>query len=222
MDGYRYSGKGLRTPRPRARAGRCAARRRARGAGALPRSAGDAAAADLEGGRTVPVTSWAQALAEPATPAFEAVPFDHPLVDVYSSGTTGMPKPIVHGHGGVTIEALKDRVLALDLHPEDRVFWFSSTNWIMWNWLVSSLSVGCTVLQFDGNPGWPRSRHPVALRRARARHLLRHQPGVHRAQHEGRHEAAHPLRPLGARSASPVRRSPRKAIAGSTTRCIPT
>ncbi len=83
------------------------------------------------------------------------VPFDHPLWIVYSSGTTGLPKPIVHGHGGTIIENQKGNQLHLDLKPEDRFFWFSSTSWIMWNLWISTLMVGCTLLQVDGNPGYP-------------------------------------------------------------------
>jgi acetoacetyl-CoA synthetase len=106
-------------------------------------------------GRRVPVQTWAQALAQPAAPRFEALPFDHPLWIVYSSGTTGMPKPIVHGHGGTVLETFKSCLLHLDVGEEDRFFWYSSTNWIMWNLWVSTLMTGCTAIQFDGNPGHP-------------------------------------------------------------------
>jgi acetoacetyl-CoA synthetase len=115
------------------------------------------AAIEPEGqaGRRVPVTAWAQALAQPAAPRFEPVPFDHPLWIVYSSGTTGMPKPIVHGHGGTVLETLKSCLCHLDVGEDDRFFWYSSTNWIMWNLWASTLMTGCTVIQFDGNPGHP-------------------------------------------------------------------
>lgn len=102
--------------------------------------------------RVVPI---AEALAPPSAPRFTPVPFDHPLWIVYSSGTTGMPKPIVHGHGGTVIETFKGAGLHLDVNRDDRFFWFSSTSWIMWNLLVSTLLLECTVMQFDGNPGHP-------------------------------------------------------------------
>ncbi len=98
---------------------------------------------------------WAEVSAEAAELQVAWVDFDHPLWVVYSSGTTGMPKPIVHGHGGIIIEGLKGGVLHNDLGPEDRFFWYSSTGWIMWNSQVSGLLGGSTVCLYDGHPGYP-------------------------------------------------------------------
>ena len=100
-------------------------------------------------------TGWDDLLDEPAELTFDPVPFDHPLYVLFSSGTTGLPKAIVHSHGGILLEHLKSLALHHDLGPGDRFFWFSTTGWMMWNLLVSGLCVGTTIVLFDGDPGWP-------------------------------------------------------------------
>jgi acetoacetyl-CoA synthetase len=97
--------------------------------------------------------NWDELVGEPGELAFEAVPFDHPLWVLYSSGTTGLPKPIVQGQGGILLEHLKKLNLHADLHEGDRLFWFTTTGWMMWNFLVSGLLTDAAIVLYDGSPG---------------------------------------------------------------------
>jgi acetoacetyl-CoA synthetase len=98
--------------------------------------------------------AWRDLLTESA-PGFEPVGFAHPLCVLFSSGTTGKPKAIVHGHGGILLEHLKNHGLSWDLRPGDRLLWFSTTAWMMWNALVSGLLTGASIVLVDGNPLHP-------------------------------------------------------------------
>jgi acetoacetyl-CoA synthetase len=106
--------------------------------------------------RVIRLDDWDDAFPPTAEPlSFERVPFDHPLWIVYSSGTTGLPKAIVHGHGGILLEHLKSWRLHHDLRPGDRALWFSTTGWIMWNFLAGALLARASIVLYDGNPGHP-------------------------------------------------------------------
>lgn len=102
---------------------------------------------------------WDDLLDHPAVPAgefrFEQVPFDHPLWILFSSGTTGLPKPICHGHGGIILEQLKHLAFNFEVHPGERLFFFTTTGWMMWNFLASSLLSNVVPVLYDGNPAWP-------------------------------------------------------------------
>ncbi len=98
---------------------------------------------------------WSSLTSADVEPVFEQVPFEHPLWVLYSSGTTGLPKAIVQSQGGILVEHLKQLGLHCDLGPEDRFFWYTSTGWMMWNFLVSGLLTGTTIVLYDGSPGYP-------------------------------------------------------------------
>jgi acetoacetyl-CoA synthetase len=153
VDGYRFGGRehdrrevvaGLRAALPSVRATIAVTRLHP---GELPEGA----------------LSWADAVADEQEPVFEQLPFDAPLWIVYSSGTTGLPKGIVHGHGGIVLEQLKAMLLHLDVGPGDRFFWYASTAWIMWNIATSALLAGATVVVYDGAPGYPALDAQFAL-----------------------------------------------------------
>jgi acetoacetyl-CoA synthetase len=93
-----------------------------------------------------------------ATLSFTPLPFDHPLYILYSSGTTGVPKCIVHGAGGTLLQHMKEHVLHADLRRDDKLFYFTTCGWMMWNWLVSGLAVGATLVLYDGSPLHPDPR----------------------------------------------------------------
>ncbi len=99
--------------------------------------------------------SWDELLADSAPLEFTPVPFDHPLYVLFSSGTTGLPKAIVHGHGGQLVEHFKNQGIGWDLKPGARLQWFSTTAWMMWNALVSALLLRSSIVMLDGDPAWP-------------------------------------------------------------------
>jgi acetoacetyl-CoA synthetase len=110
---------------------------------------------DLSGLRDAVAWTGLAAAGHGAELRFERVPFDHPLWVLYSSGTTGLPKAIVQGQGGILLEHLKKLHLHVDAHPGDRLFWFTTTGWMMWNFIVSGLLTEAAIVLYDGNPGHP-------------------------------------------------------------------
>ncbi|MGB7422163.1 MAG: acetoacetate--CoA ligase [Comamonas sp.] len=100
-------------------------------------------------------TRWQAAVARDAAPRYERLPFSHPLWILYSSGTTGLPKAMVHGHGGILLTHLKEMALHNDLRPGDRLLFLGSTGWAVWNLLVGALVTGASIVLYDGHPSWP-------------------------------------------------------------------
>ena len=148
----------------------------------------------------------------------EPVPFDHPLCVLFSSGTTGLPKAIVHGHGGIILEAYKNHALSWDLGPGDRLMWFTTTAWMMWNALVSTLLTGASIVCLDGNPMWPDLDDAVADRRGRATDDDGARPGVRHGLRQAGQGTGCDLRPVVVADAvaRPARRCRPRGSSGCT------
>jgi acetoacetyl-CoA synthetase len=103
---------------------------------------------------------WQEVMSRPAPAAedfkFEEVPFDQPLWTLFSSGTTGLPKPIVHSHGGILLEIMKNGSFHFDLHAGDRLLFFTTSGWMLWNFIVSSPAIGAIPVLYDGHPAYPQ------------------------------------------------------------------
>ncbi|MEJ2870763.1 acetoacetate--CoA ligase [Actinomycetospora sp. OC33-EN08] len=137
--------------------------------------------------------TWDAVTAEFAPLTFDAVPFDQPLYVLFSSGTTGLPKAIVHGHGGILLEHLKSHALTMDTRPGDRFLWFTTTAWMMWNVLVSGLLHRAAIVLVDGNPTYPDLLEQWRIAAASRATLLGTSPGYLMAC---RRAGVHPARDL--------------------------
>jgi len=144
VDGYRYGGKTFDV-------GATVSKLRA----ALPGLSGTVHIPVLGSPTPEGMKTWDELTGDSVEATFTPVPFSAPLWVLYSSGTTGLPKPIVQSAGGILLETLKTAGLQADLGPGDRFFWYTTTGWMMWNYLVGGLLVGATIVLFDGSPGYP-------------------------------------------------------------------
>ena len=148
VDGYRYGGRDFDRTRELADIERALPSLKA--TVVLPYLRPDATPA-----RTGKRMSWAELASQSAPLEFAQLPFEHPLWVLYTSGTTGLPKGLVHGQGGILLEHLKSLALHQDLRADDRFFWFTTTGWMMWNYVLGVLPLGGTAVLFDGSPAYP-------------------------------------------------------------------